>query len=158
MHRIRDITTSDHAAILNLNNAAVPAVSELSNERLNALLSLCEHRIAIDTPVSAFALTIAPDQPYWSANYAWVTRHFSNFLYLDRIVVDASHRGAGLGRGLYAHVMAHTDADHLVLEVNTRPANEISLAFHAELGFEEVGRAEPYGDGLEVAYLAKQLK
>ncbi len=37
-------------------------------------------------------------------------------------------------------------ADHLALEVNVDPPNEVSLAFHAGLGFTEVGRQDtPYG-------------
>lgn len=48
-------------------------------------------------------------------------------------------------------------ADHFVLEVNTVPRNDESLAFHAALGFTEVGRARPYGDDTEVGYLSRPV-
>ena len=102
---------------------------------------------------------MGPDTGYWSANYAWVGARYDRFIYLDRVVVAPRARGRGLARALYDEVTARSaaSADHFVLEVNTEPRNDESLAFHAALGFAEVGRARPYGDDTEVAYLSRPV-
>ena len=74
----------------------------------------------------------------------------------DWIVVNAACRGQGLARRLYAELAAvarkagHTE---LVCEVNLDPPNPVSDAFHAALGFRELGRGSPYA-GKIVRYLA----
>jgi predicted GNAT superfamily acetyltransferase len=100
---------------------------------------------------------VGPGTQYWSANYDWVSNRFDSFIYLDRVCVAPPAQRRGIGKALYEQVEHANAAEWFVLEVNTRPLNQPSLDFHAALGFEEVGRAEPYGDGHEVAYLAKRI-
>ena len=45
----------------------------------------------------------------------------------------------------------------ITCEVNTRPANPDSMAFHERLGFREVGRQQTEGGAKEVALLAWEL-
>ena len=45
----------------------------------------------------------------------------------------------------------------LLCEVNLVPRNDVSLAFHAAIGFAEVGRQHPDGDEREVQMLALTL-
>ena len=65
-------------------------------------------------------------------------------LYIDRIVVDGDRRARGSGRRLYQDLMAFAreqDITDIVCEYNSVPPNEISKAFHASLGFVEMGEA-----------------
>ena len=153
----RVIAPADLPVILSMNNAEVPHVGELVQSKLDKMLPMCAHALAIGDPAHAFCLTFGPDVDYWSNNYAWVSEHFDQFVYLDRVCVAPTHQRLGLATRMYHHVESHTDATWFVLEVNTRPLNQHSLDFHAALGFHEVGRANPYGNDDEVAYLAKQI-
>jgi predicted GNAT superfamily acetyltransferase len=109
-----------------------------------------------DGEVAAFALAIAPGTDYNSENYRWFGEHFERFLYLDRIAVAAAERRRGLGALLY-DVMesAAVPFQRMVCDVNIKPPNEVSLAFHAARGYERVGRLEH--PGKTVALLAKEL-
>jgi hypothetical protein len=63
------------------------------------------------------------------------------------VAIAPAFQRRGIGRALYADVerlarQRRPAADTIALEVNLRPRNDRSLAFHAELGFVEVGRRE----------------
>ena len=78
-------------------------------------------------------------------------------MYVDRIVVGEGARGAGVGRALYAAVFARArdfGRAEVTCEVNVRPANPGSLAFHARLGFERLEEQETKGGAYRVALLA----
>jgi uncharacterized protein len=149
---IRTIAPADLDRILVINQANVPEVGSVDADRMAFIVQ--ESPIAlvaeIDTIVVGFCLVLSHDSTYDSVNYRWFTERYEAFMYLDRVAVDASCRGRGVGRGLYEEVdrrMASiAGADHLALEVNVDPPNEGSLAFHARLGFAEVGQQDtPYG-------------
>ncbi len=156
---LRPLADADLPAVLAANNAEVPAVGELDLPRLHALATLAESALAVEVggALSGFVVALPPGVAYTSANYRWVSSRYDDFVYVDRVVVLPHAVGAGLGRRLYDAVVERTSAAVLVAEVNTRPRNDVSLAFHAAYGFAEVGHAEPYGDGTEVVYLAKEL-
>jgi len=133
--------------LLVLNNDAVPAVGELDLDRLVRLIEISTTALVAhdDAAVAGFCLVLDPDTDYTSVNYRWFGDRYTNFAYLDRVVVAPEHRGRGVGRALYEHVEA--DARRAArawfcLEVNLRPRNDESLAFHDRLGFVEVGQQE----------------
>lgn len=158
----RALTDADRPALIALNNAEVPKVTSLDADHLARLEAVSDPVLVIGDPFAGFCVTVQPGSAYWSANYRWVSERREKFVYLDRVCIDPGHRRKGLGARLYRAVaeraLASGVAGDLVLEVNTRPENPGSLAFHARLGFVEIGRAEPYGDGTEVAYLACPLE
>lgn len=156
---IRDVAPADHAWLLAANAAEVPAVGDLDVDRLEALVAMAESALVVargEDPLG-FVIALPPGVAYGSPNYRWLSSRYDRFVYVDRIVVTPAAQGLGLGRRLYDAVVERTSAPRLVAEVNTRPRNDASLAFHARYGFVEVGTAEPYGDGVEVVYLAKPL-
>ena len=111
---------------------------------------------------AADALLIAFDQTadYDSQNFLWFRRRFDRFVYVDRVVVDPARRGMGLARRLYAEVFARASAaghGHVVCEVNSDPPNPASDAFHAALGFREVGAAIVAESGKAVRYYERDL-
>lgn len=153
----RPLAPPDLVSVTELNNACVPAVTPATEDRMAEILACCDTALAVG-PVGGvwgFSLVMGPGAAYSSSNYAWVSRRYDAFYYLDRVCIDAAHRGQGLARQMYRDIARDMEAGvPLVLEVNTEPRNDASLAFHAALGFDEVGRARPYGPDTEVAYLA----
>jgi predicted GNAT superfamily acetyltransferase len=76
---------------------------------------------------------------------------------VDRIVVAPDHRGRGLGALLYSAVFDAAralGAEDVVCEVNLKPANPESLAFHDRLGFTEVGQQSTKNDTVVVSLLS----
>ena len=154
---IRPFRESDLATLLPMNNAAVPAVSELTDEKFAALIAgaLVCLVAEMDGRPAGFLLCLAEGQDYDSPNYAWVSRNRRRFAYTDRICVGENVRGKGIGETLYKALFdAHRGSGRsFVCEVNERPANPGSLRFHARLGFREIGRQD-HGDKA-VVYLER---
>jgi uncharacterized protein len=149
---IRPIEPVDLDRILEINAANVPEVGAVDAERMAYLLGQSPIALAVelDGHIVGFCLVMPPDTDYDSVNYRWFTERYDDFMYLDRVAFDAEAQGRGLGTLLYAEVdrqmLERGGAPRLALEVNVDPPNEPSLAFHARVGFEEVGQQDtPYG-------------
>jgi predicted GNAT superfamily acetyltransferase len=143
-------------AILTLNNAHAQELSWLEAERLEYLVgeSFLARRIG---HLDAFLLAFDQDARYDSPNFIWFRARYPRFVYVDRIVVAASARGRGCARRLYSDLFEHAvraGHDRVVCEVNTIPPNAASDAFHAALGFVEVGTASVHGGSRTVRYLS----
>jgi predicted GNAT superfamily acetyltransferase len=158
---LRPYSPADLEALVAVNDAAFPAVPVTPAEELAALIALSRVALVVDDGAPAgFIIAIAPGQPYASENYTWFGARSSDFLYVDRIVLAAQLQGQGIGPRLYAAVEEAARADgarEITCEVNVRPANPGSLAFHARLGFREVGRQQTKGGAIEVALLARPV-
>ena len=143
-------------AILALNNAHAQDLSWLEGERLAYLVgeAFLAKRIG---EVDAFLLAFDQDARYDSPNFIWFRTRYPRFVYVDRIVVAASARGRGCARQLYSNLFEHVALaghDRVVCEVNKIPPNAASDAFHAALGFVEVGTASVYDGSRTVRYLS----
>ncbi len=155
--RLRAAGVADLPAALAINQANLPAVGPATTEKFAWFLAHAEQFTVatVDDAVVAFVITLREAGSYDSPNYRWHADRLERFLYVDRIAVDASARGQGLGRQLYDHVVAHARASAacpVVAEVNVRPRNDASLAFHAAYGFEVVAEvADPRYEDLVVA-------
>ena len=152
---------SDIDAALELNNLNAPAVGEIDRTTLEFLIehSLYSFAIGTDT-LHAFCITFAPGAPYTSVNYQWFSKEYSDFVYLDRIVVSETMRNNSLGAKLYMAVEQRMLKDRcapiLTCEVNLIPPNMGSLRFHNRIGFREVGQQDSK-PGLTVSMLAKTV-
>ena len=114
----------------------------------------------LEVAADAFLLAFDQDAPYDNPNFRWFGARYSRFVYVDRIVVASSARGRGLARMLYRDLFAEASrAGHsrIVCEVNCRPPNPGSDAFHAALGFAEVGVADIHDGRKTVRYLSLTL-
>ncbi len=153
---------SDIDAALKLNNANAPAVGAIDRAQLEFLIehSLYSFAIGTDT-LHAFCITFAPGAPYTSVNYQWFTKKYSDFVYLDRIVVSETMRNNSLGTKLYAAVEQRMLKDRcapiLTCEVNLNPPNLGSIRFHNRIGFHEVGQQDSK-PGLTVSMLMKTVR
>jgi len=162
---LRPLLDTDSARVLELNSAAVPAVNDLGADDLAALIAASHSAIAVvadadpDT-VLGFAILFAAGADYASENYRYFSEQAHTFLYLDRIVVAADHRGRGLGAQLYSAVFDAARAlptEVVFCEVNLQPPNPRSLAFHERLGFTEIGQQATKDDTVVVSLLSASV-
>jgi hypothetical protein len=143
-------------SVLALNASEEEATSPLDAAALDALLREAFHAEGVDAGRAAFLIAFDERADYESPNYRWFCARLPRFVYVDRIIVSSARRGQGLARQLYTQLMAVArDAGHtaLVCEVNFDPPNPVSDAFHASLGFAEIGRGSP-SPGKVVRYLS----
>jgi hypothetical protein len=165
-HTLQPITPADIApaeplghALLALNNSHAKELSWLEPERLQYLVreAFLARRIG---ELDAFLLAFDQDAQYDSPNFLWFRARYKRFVYVDRIVVASSAGGRGCARKLYRDLFEQAvRAGHkrVVCEVNLSPPNPQSDAFHAALGFVEVGSASIHDGAKTVRYLARML-
>ncbi len=158
---IRDAETGDFAALVALNNAAVPAVNALTEDDFAAFAAMADLFRVVGPAGDPCALLIAlqPGRPYDSENYRWFERAFDSFLYVDRVVVAPTLRGEGIGAALYADFEAAArvfGVARLACEVNLDPPNPGSLRFHERLGFRPAGTQT--AGGKQVQLMTRDLQ
>ena len=130
------------AALRVLNNAHARETSHLGPDEWDGLIAQAAAAWAMED-LAALLLAFDEAAVYDSPNFLWFRKRFDRFLYVDRVIVKAEARGRGRARRLYGALAAlarRTGRPRLVAEVNRVPPNPVSDAFHAALGFEEVGR------------------
>lgn len=158
---IRAVTSADLGTLRSLNDAAVPAVNRIGLAEFDWFRVHAPYfRLAVDgNAIRAFLIALTPGLGYASPNYQWFEARGDRFVYVDRIVVAPEAQGSGLGRLLYDDLatFAAPFAECLTCEVNVRPPNPGSMAFHERMGFREVGRQSIDGGAKEVALLEKPL-
>lgn len=164
--RLRSYHSDDLAAVHAINEAAYPAVGTETLDDLGHIAGASMIALVADDPatetIAGFCFVLAPGADYDSMNYAWFSNHYADFIYLDRVAIDAAFQRRGLGQRMYAEVERLAGelapgATHFTLEVNLRPRNDQSLAFHHGLGFVEVGQQET-DYGTLVSLMAKPLR
>ena len=152
---LRDAGPAARAAALAANAAVADATSPLDTAGLDALLA-CAACAPATADGRAFAIALPETAAHDGPNFRWLQARVARFLYVDRVVVDAGLRRTGAGRALYGAVIAAADATGrpVVAEVNRVPPNPGSDAFHAAMGFAEIGRGTP-APGKVVRYLRR---
>jgi len=153
------VLPADEPAILALNNQHAAELSWLEPERLSFLIGQAFYARRIGA-LEAFIMTFDQDADYDSPNFLWFRQRYPRFVYVDRVVVAAEARGRGHARRLYEELFAEVArAGHSIVtcEVNADPPNPASNAFHAALGFAEVGDAVIHGGKKAVRYYARQI-
>lgn len=145
------------AALLALNNAHAVELSRLTPGRFDELI----RRAFLARRIGNVALLMAfnQDADYDSPNFLWLRARFPRFVYVDGVVVAPEARGLGHARRPY-HLFEqtrHAGHEQVVCEVNVEPPNPASDAFHAALGFNEVGSAAIHNGRKTVRYLRRAL-
>ena len=161
--QLRAYRPDDLATTHAINQAEVPAVADETIEALGLIADASVIALVAEEEdeLAGFCLVLAPGAEYDSGNYRWFSERYDDFVYLDRIAIAPSFQRRGLGRAMYAEVQRLAvercpGATDFTLEVNLRPRNDTSLAFHAHLGFVEVGQRET-SYGALVSLMAKPL-
>ncbi|MCB2413042.1 GNAT family N-acetyltransferase [Demequina sp. TTPB684] len=161
--RMRVMNSQDIPAVTVLNSSAYPAVTRLTEEEMTQLFDLCNIRLVAtnrDRQITAFLLSLGMDKDYDSENYQWFEKRGVRHQYIDRVVVGSSAKGTGIGRALYESVFEHArqcGANEVTAEVNLRPPNPGSVAFHERLGFRRLAEQDTKGGTITVALLARSV-
>ena len=126
-----------------LNNEALPNVNLVDRQKLRWFWGVAPYfRVAIlNDRLVGFLIAVSDSADYESVYFRWFTQRYTDFLYIDRIVVAAWAQRKGVGLALYQDVeqYAATLPAALTADVYSTPANEVSLAFHHRFGFQLVG-------------------
>lgn len=147
--------------LLRLNNLAVPHVNQLTLQELDELVKEAEFAqlVADEYAIAGFMLAFDKAANYEGFNFNWFKQRFDNFLYIDRIVVNAAYRGQGVGKSMYQELEAYCKENgiaSMTCEVNLEPENPVSHQFHQELGFEAL-EAVLHPEGKRVQMYQKVL-
>ena len=156
---IERVAPADEAAILVLNNEHAAELSWLEADRLSFLLNEAFYTRRIGA-LEAFIMCFDQDARYDSPNFLWFRERYPRFVYVDRVVVAGQARGRSHARRLYEDLFELARrAGHAIVtcEVNADPPNPASDAFHAALGFAEVGDAVIHGGKKSVRYWVKPI-
>jgi uncharacterized protein len=129
--------------LLALNNENAAQLSALTFAEFDRLIRESWLATAIND-ADALLLTFDRTANYDSPNFHWFRERYDRFVYVDRVVTSLNARGKGYARTLYLNLFERARAarfTQIVCEINFNPPNPVSDAFHASLGFSEVGRA-----------------
>lgn len=142
---IRNVKNEDFKFILNLNHENVEVLSPMDQNQLLKFINYSDLFliVEVDNTPAAFIICLREGiEDYGSENYTWFSDNYSEFLYIDRIVIDRSFRKLGIGKLLYDKVFEHarkTGVGFVTAEIDLIPYNGSSLIFHEKMGFTEVG-------------------
>lgn len=160
-YTIRDVRDDELDAVLILNEASTPAVNSLSIDKLRWFAAEAAYfRVCVDgEDLGAFLIGMRPGTSYDSPNYVWFCRNYTDFGYIDRVAVAADARRHGLATRLYDDFRSTLPDTVAVMtcEVNLKPPNDSSMAFHRRLGFRQVGTQDTEGGAKQVALMEKKL-
>jgi len=159
---LSEIEQADHAGVLTLNQASQPHVNGLSLDELQQLIDWsCYRRVLRDGErIAGFLLALPTGLPYQSLNYRWFSRHYDDFVYIDRVAVSPPYQRRGLGVQLYQdlHRYAEGRTRRVACEVNLEPRNDPSLVFHDRLGYQAVGSQATEGGAKTVSLLVLDIE
>ncbi|MGE0624970.1 MAG: GNAT family N-acetyltransferase [Pseudomonadales bacterium] len=158
MIHVAPATTGDHPDILLLNESAIPAVNRIDASDLTHLHDQAEVLLVVrsEGALAGFLLALNERADYGSPNFRYFRNRYDRFAYVDRIVVDESFRGQGIGARLYDALFERLHGiPRVTCEVNLKPPNPGSLVFHEKLGFEIVGEQDTEGGAKRVALMVR---
>ncbi len=158
---IRDVREHELDLVLALNNAAGPGILPMDAAKLQFFWENADYfRVAEkDGLLAGFLVAVSPDAPHDSPNFLWFRERYPKFLYIDRIVIASTRRGAGVGRVFYGDVQSFAEVrvPRIAAEVFLESSSHPALLFHGSFGFREVGQHLMAGPGLRAAMLVKEL-
>ena len=160
-YHILKTNTIDLPHIHNLNQGALPAVSSITINDMTKFLEMADYFrvIQVKNNIAGFLIALTPGKDYHSPNYKWFEKKYSQFMYIDRIVIDPSFQSRGLGRAFYddLKIFSQRYTPIITCEVNLKPKNEGSLLFHKKYGFEQMGTQKTEGGKKEVSLMVYKI-
>jgi predicted GNAT superfamily acetyltransferase len=100
------MTEADLPQVRKLNNQFSDAVGDISLPKLKYLFGCAysAYLVKDDSEVVAFYITHGEGLDYKSKNYTWHNSNYTNFVYVDRIVVATEYQNLKIGTMLYNHL------------------------------------------------------
>jgi predicted GNAT superfamily acetyltransferase len=159
--QVDDVSVSDLDEVLALNEASVPHVNSLTRNELQwfhehaSYFRLVRHL----ERTAGFLIGLGPGLDYCSPNYQYFCARHEVFGYVDRVAVAPEAQRLGIASQLYEDYAATLRgfAPVMTCEVNLRPSNPGSLAYHERHGFVRAATQETEGGSKEVALMEKRL-
>ena len=122
---------TDAHLLLALNNPAVPDVGELSLDKAGWRADHCvlPGMAMLDDQVAGIVVALSDHCGYNCDFYRWFTDRYTNFLYINRVIVPAWACGRGVATALYqaTEQAAHEQGLAIVSDVYSEPPNTPSL-------------------------------
>jgi uncharacterized protein len=153
----------DLSEVLQINGTARPGVAPLEAREFSRLLALAHaHLVATGASgkLSGYLLAFHGDTPYDGEEFLSFRRTLAEpYIYIDQVAVAPAFEGTGVARALYQALESSARGQGIRLlccEVNLRPSNARSRAFHEKQGFGSQGRLS-MDDGREVLLMTKRL-
>lgn len=160
----RDFAGGDAEALLRLNAACQPHVARLDRAELGRLRGLGAVEVICDGDgdgaLAGYLIGFADTAPYDGEEFRYFQRHLEHpFRYIDQVAVSAGYRQRGVARALYDLLASHPGlaaAAKRCCEVNVKPPNPGSMAFHERIGFGRLAELQ-VSDGRVVALLVEHM-
>jgi len=156
---IGPVLPEHHREILASNEHFVHWLAPLDAQGLKDLLAASPYSRQIGGGAGVL-IAMTSDCAYQSDNLTWLREKFDRFVYIDRVIISEHAHGKGYGRTLYEDLEGFaraTNYPRLVCEVNTKPDNPGSHAFHARMGFVPCGEMDMRGGAKRVRYYEKPI-
>lgn len=161
--KIIDAKQEHYEEILKLNEELVHFLSPMDMEKFKKMSEETTlNKVVIEEgEVAAFLMAFSQGKQYDSVNYKWFDKKYEKFLYVDRVVISPKQHRKGIGKELYNYVFDYAKENNfpvITCEIDIKPINEVSLAFHESMGFNEVGRQEIKGGEKVVSLQARVVE
>lgn len=156
---IRKATKEDLSGILQINQASIPHVTSEGILEMEYYLENANPFLVIeqDGELAGFIIVLQKGLDYPSLNYKFFCNNYDDFDYVDRIVISEKFRGQKLGSALYRYLEDNSGQKLITCEVNLKPPNPNSLAFHKSVGFKKVAEQETESGKKRVALMIKEI-
>lgn len=130
-----------------LNEENTPEVGSLpSVKSLEELIKMSSSALYLskNDEVIGFIICFRENSVYKSENYKFFNDNKNKFIYIDRVVVKDGYRRMGYGTMFYKHLdkVASKQLLPICCEVNSIPKNDVSINFHINNGYKEVGERD----------------
>ncbi len=159
---IRNVLPDELEHLVVLNQSNLPHVGSISLIEMQHLHSqaVCFRVAELNSRIAGFLIAFGPQADYGSLNFLWFKKHYSDFVYIDRIIIAAEARRKGIAFALYRDLEDYAEQRQTPLmtcEYNLRPQNEVSRQFHQRYGFKEVGTQDTENGKKTVSLQIKQV-
>ena len=161
--KILNASENDFNVILDLNQAALPAVSNMNMTQINYFFHQSKYFKIIkncgEKNIAGFLIGLTFGLNYDSENYKWFIKKFDSFMYVDRIVISPEYIGRGLGTLFYKDLISYSlnNYKRIICEYNIKPMNLISKNFHEKFGFKSIGTQKTEGGRKEVSLMEYKI-
>ena len=158
---IRPFQENNEEFVLGLNKKNQEVLIPMDREELRFLHDKAElfDVVYVDDVPAGYIIALREGiQEYDYKSYNWFCENYSNFLYIDQIVIGGKYLNQGLGTYLYQNAFEHAKRTGVETVASAiTEDNEVSLKFHERMGFKIVGEQLIRGGTTRIIHQVKNL-